>query len=623
MLMYSGWTIEDWLSAYQSGKLKPSEAVRALVNSLDAKDPVWISLANEPLLQSQLENLPLLEQGIIPAHLPLYGVPFVVKDNIDVAGFPTSVACPAFAYVPEVDAPAVALLRRAGAIVIAKTNMDQFATGLVGVRSPYGIPGNPFHKDYIPGGSSSGSAVAVARGLVPFSLGTDTAGSGRVPAGFNNIVGWKPTRGYVSGRGVVPACRTLDCISVFAMTVQDASTVGNLIGIFDPLDAYSRKKPAGTEFVPESFQFAIPTEIEWFGDSEAPKAWEATLEKLQACGAHFSPVNFAPMHELAHLLYQNAWIAERTTAVGPFTETHREDVHPIVAKIIAQGKNFSAVDMCNAEYRRAELTLKINDIISGYTALLVPTAPRFPTVQEVLEEPVSINSQLGTYTNFVNLANCCALACPGIFREDGLPFGITFIAPAWHEDVLTQVARHWEALFPWTLGATGRPFMRPAPPRSNSHRSPHRRRCSGSSPFPNAPQPSTDEPQRYLNPQNDHQFPLPPVPYSRNGTTQTRTGSLPDRCPHCRRNLVHAACRLRFFCRRNPGSSHHGDSRTRRRKPLQRVSVRAPCSGRGRRHYPLWRLEILYSRLFKRLIHGEKECLIKFSLRTVAKSPSA
>jgi len=248
------------------------------------------------------------------------------------------------------------------------------------------------------------------------------------------------------------------------MTVQDASTVGNLIGIFDPLDAYSRKKPAGTEFVPESFQFAIPTEIEWFGDSEAPKAWEATLEKLQACGAHFSPVNFAPMHELAHLLYQNAWIAERTTAVGPFTEMHREDVHPIVAKIIAQGKNFSAVDMCNAEYRRAELALKINDIISGYTALLVPTAPRFPTVQEVLEEPVSINSQLGTYTNFVNLANCCALACPGVFRQDGLPFGITFIAPAWHEEVLTQVARHWEALFPWTLGATGRPFMRPEPP---------------------------------------------------------------------------------------------------------------------------------------------------------------
>jgi allophanate hydrolase len=224
------------------------------------------------------------------------------------------------------------------------------------------------------------------------------------------------------------------------MTVQDASTVGNLIGIFDPLDAYSRKKPAGTEFVPESFQFAIPTEIEWFGDSEAPKAWKATLEKLQACGAHFSPVNFAPMHELAHLLYQNAWIAERTTAVGPFTEMHREDVHPIVAKIIAQGKNFSAVDMCNAEYRRAELALKINDIISGYTALLVPTAPRFPTVQEVLEEPVSINSQLGTYTNFVNLANCCALACPGVSGKtvfllvlrSSLPPGTRKFSPRWH-----------------------------------------------------------------------------------------------------------------------------------------------------------------------------------------------
>lgn len=451
MLANIGWTIEEWQTAYRSGNLNPTEALFALVDSMEAADPTWICIADRNQIQTQLNMLPMFQNGAIPPHLPLYGIPFVVKDNIDVAGFPTTAGCPAFTYTPKKDASAVYLLRRAGAIVIAKTNMDQFAVGLTGVHTPYGIPKNPFHKDYVAG---TGSAVAVSRGIVPFSIDTDTEGTGCVPAGFNNIVGWKPTRGHVSTRGIVPTCRSLDCVSVFAMTVQDVRTIGNLIGVFDPMDPYSQKKPSHVpEFLPGSLLFAVPSEINWYGDTKAANAWDATLQCLQSWGALFSPMDFSPMDELSQMLYQTAWIAERNATMGDFVDEYSKEVDPTVAKIITQGKKFTAVDMCHAEYRRAELGLKIRNAIGGYTALLVPTVSRFPTVREALDEPFLINKQLGTYSYFVNLADACALACPGVPREDGLPFGITLIAPAWHEEALTQVGLRWEALFPWKLGA--------------------------------------------------------------------------------------------------------------------------------------------------------------------------
>lgn len=461
-MMQFGSTLQDWREAYRAGTITPKAILNELLKSLDSSDPVWISVASPEQLNSQIDALPKEAEAV--RALPLYGIPFAVKDNIDVKGFITTAACRAFAYEAKEDAHAVALLREAGAVVIAKTNMDQFATGLVGVRSPYGVPENPFNADYVPGGSSSGSAVAVARGTVPFALGTDTAGSGRVPAGFNNIVGWKPTRGLVSSRGVVPACRTLDCVSVFALTVDDADTIGNIIGEFDSKDPYSReKRDVRAGKAAKRLHFAIPSEENWFGDGCAHNAWIATLEKLKAEGAEFTPVDFSPMHELAEILYGDAWVAERTAAIGAFAAAHPGDIHPVIAKILNQGKTFSAANMWRAEYRRAELALRIRTIIEPYTALLVPTAPRFPTISEVHNDPIAVNASLGAYTNFVNLADCCALAMPGIPRNDGLPAGITLIAGPWREKELVRAGRRLEDILGWTLGATGRALRREPP----------------------------------------------------------------------------------------------------------------------------------------------------------------
>lgn len=458
-----GWTLDNWRNAYASGELTPGTAIRSILGQLSTNDPTWIQLANESLLQEQLLRLPSPES--IPSSMPLYGIPFVVKDNIDVAQWNTTAACPEFCYTAKTDAPAVAILKAAGAIVIAKTNLDQFATGLVGVRSPYGIPANPFHDKYIPGGSSSGSAVAVARGIVPFALGTDTAGSGRVPAGFNNIVGWKPTRGLVSTRGVVPACRTLDCVSVFALHTADAHEVGSLISRPDRQDPYSRAAVPPHIRNDSPLRIAIPSHLNWFGDQAQEQAWTLALNVLKKTGAQIETVDFEPMHRLAALLY-GPWVAERTTMLEDFMENKPDSIHPVVRSILATGKQFSAVDFCHTEYTRAELARQIRSIASGYTALMVPTAPCFPTIAAVLADPITINSQLGTWTNFVNLSDCCALALPAPFRPDGLPAGITLIAPQWHDDHLVRVGSLWErALGERRLGATDQlaPNISPTP----------------------------------------------------------------------------------------------------------------------------------------------------------------
>lgn len=460
----TGWTIGEWLNAYRTQEITPRTALHALRQQLRMDDPAWIYIFSADELDAQLKQLE--DAGADALKLPLYGVPFVVKDNIDVAGIPTTAACPAFSYVADADATSVARLRAAGAIVLAKTNLDQFATGLVGTRSPYGPVPNSFNPDYVSGGSSSGSAVAVASGLFPFSLGTDTAGSGRVPAGFNNIVGLKPTKGRFSTAGVVPACRSLDCVSVFALTVNDAELVAQLVEGFDPTDGYSRTAPAPAQLFTSTPRFGIPAEPVWFGDSESERAWQQSLAQLGELGVELIPVDFTPMQTLAQLLYGGPWVAERHAAIAEFMAKHAEAMNPVVRDIIRQAVNFTATDAYRAEYRRAELTRTIQMQMAAVDALLVPTAPRLPTIADVEADPVVVNSQLGTWTNFVNLADCSALALPAGFREDGLPFGITLIAPAWQDAALAEFGKRWTQSISLPLGATQR-FAPSAPVKND------------------------------------------------------------------------------------------------------------------------------------------------------------
>jgi allophanate hydrolase len=460
----TGWTIGEWLNAYRTQEITPRTALHALRQQLRMDDPAWIYIFSADELDAQLKQLE--DAGADALKLPLYGVPFVVKDNIDVAGIPTTAACPAFSYVADADATSVARLRAAGAIVLAKTNLDQFATGLVGTRSPYGPVPNSFNPDYVSGGSSSGSAVAVASGLFPFSLGTDTAGSGRVPAGFNNIVGLKPTKGRFSTAGVVPACRSLDCVSVFALTVNDAELVAQLVEGFDPTDGYSRTAPAPAQLFTSTPRFGIPAEPVWFGDSESERAWQQSLAQLGELDVELIPVDFTPMQTLAQLLYGGPWVAERHAAIAEFMAKHAEAMNPVVRDIIRQAVNFTATDAYRAEYRRAELTRTIQMQMAAVDALLVPTAPRLPTIADVEADPVVVNSQLGTWTNFVNLADCSALALPAGFREDGLPFGITLIAPAWQDAALAEFGKRWTQAISLPLGATQR-FAPSAPVKND------------------------------------------------------------------------------------------------------------------------------------------------------------
>lgn len=455
-----GWTIPEWQQAYRDKVISPRPALQHLREQLIGDDPAWIYILSPAELDAQIATL----ESQPEAHmLPLFGIPFAVKDNIDVAGIPTTAACPAFSYIAKEDATSVALLKKAGAIVLGKTNLDQFATGLVGTRSPYGAVPNSFNDNYISGGSSSGSATSVALGLVPFSLGTDTAGSGRVPAGFNNIVGLKATKGRFSTKGVVPACRSLDCVSIFALTVTDANTIASLLTYFDHDDCYSRSAPAPATYFSNKPKFAIPASLEWFGDQESKVAWEITLEKIQSMGVELISLDFTPMFNLAHLLYGGPWVAERYAAIAGFMESHSADMNEVVRGIIEKALHYSATDAYRAEYRRAALARDIQSIMASVDALLVPTAPRHPTFAEVAADPVGVNSQLGTYTNFVNLADCAALALPAALRRDDLPFGITLIAPAWQDAALIEFGRQWQNYIALPLGASARKLPNPEP----------------------------------------------------------------------------------------------------------------------------------------------------------------
>ncbi|MCH8497331.1 MAG: allophanate hydrolase [Marinobacter sp.] len=460
MLTTLGWTLAQWQQAYAGGQ-NPADLLTPLLEHLHrAADPAWISLLDTTGLNHALQAL----TNKVPADLPLYGVPVAVKDNIDALGFATTAACPAFSYRPNADAEAIARLKAAGAIIIGKTNLDQFATGLVGTRSPYGAVANSFNTDFISGGSSSGSASVVARGLVPVALGTDTAGSGRVPAGLNNLVGLKPTRGAISLSGVVPACQSLDCVSVFALTTQDAGVLYDILRAEDATDPFSRQAPAALSDTDVRLRaagriqkLAIPVNPPWFGDQAAEAAWQATLAQLPALGVELTPMDFSPLFELAALLYEGPWVAERHAAVGDFINDHPDDVNPVVAGIIRQAEGKTATEVFKAIYRKEALLKQIDRVFSGVDALLVPTAPRFPTLAQVDADPVLVNSQMGTYTNFVNLADLCALSVPAGFRADGLPFGITLISGAWKDSALQDLAAQWLNQQPTPLGATDKP----------------------------------------------------------------------------------------------------------------------------------------------------------------------
>jgi len=432
-------------SLYKAGVDTPSGVVEAVYQRISAagEDRVWIHLVPREEALKRARELPAM-----PASLPLYGIPFAVKDNINVAQLPTTAGCPAFAYIAQQAAAVVETLLAAGAILIGKTNMDQFATGLVGVRSPYGVPKNPFDESYIPGGSSSGSAVAVAKGLVSFSLGTDTAGSGRVPAALNNIIGWKPTPGRISTEGIVPACRSLDCVSVFALTCDDAVAVAGTL----------RKVPfSGERSKRGTFRFGIPAPEarEFFGDVEWPALFAKAINDLQTLGGVPVVIDMRPLRESARLLYEGPWIAERTAALRSFLEHHAEDVFPVTRTIIEKGAAFSAVQAFEGFYRLEELKAQIAPMWSEIDVLLLPTAGTTYTLDEVAAEPILNNSNLGYYTNFVNLLGYSAVAVPAGFDTRGLPFGVTLIGGANEDDALLALGGRLHRLAGLPLGATG------------------------------------------------------------------------------------------------------------------------------------------------------------------------
>lgn len=450
-----GWTLQQWQMAYRSGELTPVQAMKQLATTLqDSERALWIHLLDEASLTAQA-------QALTDPSLPLYGIPFAVKDNIDVVGMPTTAACPAFAYTPTEDATVVRLLRDAGAIVVGKTNLDQFATGLVGTRSPYGEVPNPFNPDYLNGGSSSGSATAVSLGLVPFSLGTDTAGSGRVPAAFTNTVGLKPTRGAISTHGVVPACRTLDCVSIFALNVDDAQEIFRLISQFDSADPYSRAAPRLlTTGLPERPTLGIPKDLPWFEDSQAQQLWERQLDQLREI-ANLITIDTTVLQDAAALLYQGPWVAERFIVTEPLLQKKTDTLLPVIRDILAPAAALTAADSFRAQYQLAELKRQSEALMAQVDALLLPTTPGIYTRAAVQANPITLNSQLGTWTNFVNLLDLCALALPGGFREDGLPGGVTLIGPAWQDHALADFGRRWQQAQPWQAGATGQRLATP------------------------------------------------------------------------------------------------------------------------------------------------------------------
>ena len=449
-------TVAAIVTAHRAGTTSPAETVaRSFARIRSHNDPaIFISLRDEKDAIAEAERLAAKDANA----LPLFGVPIAVKDNIDVKGLPTTAACPAFSYQPAHDATSVARLRAAGAIIIGKTNLDQFATGLVGVRSPYGVPVNPMRSDLIPGGSSSGSAVAVAAGLVPLALGTDTAGSGRVPAMLNNIVGLKPSLGMVSTAGVVPACRTLDCVSVFSLNVDDAVTALAAMTGPDPADPFSRDRRFGdlTPF-PAKVRLGVPRsgQLIFFGDRASEAAYGEALKRWRALGAELVEFDMEPFYETARLLYEGPWVAERYLVIRDLLASSPDAIHPVTREITAAGSRLTAAETFSALYRLQGLRKIAERAFANMDAIVLPTAPTAYSTAQVLANPIELNSRLGTYTNFVNLLDLCGLALPSAIRSDDIPFGITLLAPAGEDALLASIGRTFHADTRLKVGAKG------------------------------------------------------------------------------------------------------------------------------------------------------------------------
>lgn len=431
-------TINDYLHSYRvEGRCVREVLQNCLDTSMSFDDKnIWITKADASFLEPYFLRL----ENCDPFSLPLYGVPFAVKDNIDVIGLPTTAGCAEFAYLPSEHAFVVQQLINAGAIPIGKTNLDQFATGLVGTRSPYGEGINLFDPEYISGGSSSGSALAVTAGIVPFSLGTDTAGSGRVPAAFGNIVGLKPTRGSLSIRGVVPACKSLDCVAIFAQTCDDAQHVYDVCSNYDAQDSYSREKNSLNAFG-ESFRFGVPRaqQLEFFENSAYKTLFWESVERLEALGGSRVEIDFTPFMETAKLLYHGPWIAERYCGIKDFAMTQSETMLDVTRGIILSGAKPSAIDAFEGFYRLSELKRLSDEIMATIDLLVTPTAGTIYTREAVRNNPLELNTNLGYYTNFMNLLDLSACAVPAGFTSKGLPFGITLAAPAWSEYSLLNI----------------------------------------------------------------------------------------------------------------------------------------------------------------------------------------
>jgi allophanate hydrolase len=431
--------------AVNTGRTSAAEVIEDVLGRLSAYDAIqpqaWISRATPEALRARAAEIDARIKAGEP--LPLAGVPFAVKDNIDADGFDTTAACPEFAYTPEANATVVQKALAAGAILIGKTNLDQFATGLNGSRSPYGAPRCVFHRDYVSGGSSSGSAVAVGAGLVAFAFGTDTAGSGRVPAAFNHLTGFKPTRGRWSTTGLMPACRTLDCITVFTEEARDATLIDSVVGGFDASDAYSRPM----ETVPRATRrigVAQAAQLNWCGDIHSEYLYAQAAERLAGLGFELVEIDLAPLSAAAALLYSGPWVAERTAAVADFLEKFPDAFDPTVRHIVEGGRHVSGVETFNGIYQLADYKRQADAMWGDIDVLMLPTAPTIYRVAEMQAAPLALNANFGLYTNFVNLLDMAAVAVPAGFRPNGTGFGITFIGPAWTDAALLDLAAHWD-----------------------------------------------------------------------------------------------------------------------------------------------------------------------------------
>jgi allophanate hydrolase len=461
----SEFAIERLRAAYDSGDRTPTDVIETHLGRVnDGPAQLWIHTVEPAILRDKAAALEEMAADSIDWDAyPLYGIPFAIKDNIDYAGTPTTAGCPAYEHVPESTAAVVTQLREAGAILVGKTNLDQFATGLVGTRSPYGACPNAIDSTYISGGSSSGSGVAVASEQVAFALGTDTAGSGRVPAALNGIVGLKPSRGVLSNRGVVPACKSLDCVAIFANSCRDALTVERVAAGFDPKDAYSQRDadtmPLSLESLPEQPVIGIPEQeqLTFFDDAEARDCFAATVSSVDEIFST-QAIDLQPFIDAGRLLYQGPWVAERLAAIQDFLLEHPDALLETTRSIIARGRDFDAVDAYTAEYKLRRLARKATTQLKPVTAIITPTTGTTYTRAAIEEKPVERNSNLGYYTNFMNLLNLSAIAIPGGRYESGLPFGITMFADRGQDALLASLADHYCYERDVSIGASGAPY---------------------------------------------------------------------------------------------------------------------------------------------------------------------